>query len=49
MAAGGRLRTGRTAGSGGGDLHVQGQAMLLDGEGLHLERRRQEASGQVIQ
>jgi hypothetical protein len=38
MAAGGRRRTGGTRGSRCGDLHVQGQALILEGQGLHLER-----------
>jgi hypothetical protein len=45
MAAGGRLRTGGTRGGGCGHLHVEGQALVLGGEGLHLERRGEEASG----
>src|SRR5215470_16176531 len=49
MNAGSRLRTGRTGGGGGGHLHVQGQALILEREGLHLERRRQEASSKAVQ
>ncbi len=49
MNAGGRLRTGGTGGGRCGDLHVQGQAMVLEGESLHLERRWKEASIEVVQ
>ena len=49
MHAGGGLRTGGTGSGRGGDLHAQGQALGLEREGLHLERRRQEASGEVVQ
>src|SRR6516165_5676363 len=44
MAAGGRLRTGGTWDGRGGDFHVQGQALVFEGEGLHLERRGEEAA-----
>jgi hypothetical protein len=47
MAAAGWLRTGGTGSGRGYHLDVQGQALVLKGEGLHLERRRQQASGEV--
>src|SRR5919109_4055947 len=49
MHASGGLRTGGTGGGRGGDLHVQGQALVLERESLHLERRWQEASSEVVQ
>jgi len=49
MAAGGRLRTGGTWGGRGGDFHVQGQALVFEGEGLHLERCGEEANTEVMQ
>jgi hypothetical protein len=49
MAAGGRLRTGRTWGGRGGDFHVQGQALVFEGEGLRLERHGEEASTEIMQ
>jgi hypothetical protein len=49
MAAGRRLRTGGTGGSRRRDLHVQGQALVFEGKSLHLERRGEEASSEVMQ
>src|SRR5262249_31513861 len=49
MAAGRRLRTGGTGGGRCRDLHVQGQALVFEGKSLHMERRGEEASSEVVQ